>query len=134
MALEIGSVLEGTVTGITSFGAFVSLPENKSGMVHISEVAQTYVKDINEHIQIGDTVQVKVLNMDPAGKISLSIRRAQPEQPRAPRPTEVQMHSRPAVQDSNFEDRISRFMKESEDRLLDIRRNKEHRRGSGRNR
>lgn len=134
MALEIGSVLEGTVTGITSFGAFVSLPENKSGMVHISEVAQTYVKDINEHIQIGDTVQVKVLNMDPAGKISLSIRRAQPEQPRAPRPAEVQMHSRPAAQDSNFEDRISRFMKESEDRLLDIRRNKEHRRGSGRNR
>lgn len=130
MALEVGSVLEGTVTGITSFGAFVSLPENKSGMVHISEVAQTYVKDINEHVKIGDKVQVRVLNMDPAGKISLSIRRAQPERPRAPRPVELDLRARPAA-DSNFEDRISRFMKESEDRLLDIRRNKEHRRGGG---
>lgn len=133
MALEVGNILEGTVTGITSFGAFVSLPENKSGMVHISEVAQTYVKDINEHVQIGDKVQVKVMSMDASGKISLSMRRAQPERPRAPRPIEFEQRSKPAP-DASFEDRISRFMKESEDRLLDVRRNKEHRRGGGRNR
>ena len=76
MALEVGEILEGKVTGITNFGAFVELPEGKSGMVHISEVAPTFVKEIKDHVTEGQTVKVKVLNITEEGKISLSIKRA----------------------------------------------------------
>ena len=68
--------MEGKVTGITGFGAFVSLPEGKSGMVHISEVANSFVSDIKEFIKEGDTVRVKVISIDDAGRINLSIKRA----------------------------------------------------------
>ena len=76
MQLTVGEIVEGKVTGITNFGVFVDLGENQTGMVHISEVAQTYVNDINEHVKVGDTVKMKVLNVAD-GKISLSIKRAQ---------------------------------------------------------
>ena len=76
MALEVGEILEGKVTGITNFGAFVELPEGNSGMVHISEVAPTFVKEIKDHVTEGQTVKVKVLNITEEGKISLSIKRA----------------------------------------------------------
>ncbi|MDO4669060.1 MAG: S1 RNA-binding domain-containing protein, partial [Butyricicoccus pullicaecorum] len=72
MGLVVGAVLEGKVTGITKFGAFVSLPEGKSGMVHISEVANSFVSDIKEFLKEGDTVRVKVINVDDAGRINLS--------------------------------------------------------------
>lgn len=90
MGLVVGAVLEGKVTGITGFGAFVSLPEGKSGMVHISEVANSFVSDIKEFIKEGDTVRVKVIGIDDAGRINLSIKRAQEnpaqrEQQAAPR-------------------------------------------------
>lgn len=84
MQLEVGSVLEGKVTGITGFGAFVDLGEGKTGMVHISEVAPTFVQEIREHVQENQVVKVKVLSIGEDGKISLSIKRAM-EQPRAPR-------------------------------------------------
>ena len=77
MALEVGAILEGKVTGITKFGVFVALPEGKSGLVHISEVANAFVSDINEHVQMGQTVKVRVLNITDDGKINLSIKRAQ---------------------------------------------------------
>lgn len=76
MAIEVGSILEGKVTGITDFGAFVDLEEGKSGMVHISEVAPTYVNKITDHLQEGQTVKVKVLAIAENGKISLSIKKA----------------------------------------------------------
>ncbi|MCI5843957.1 MAG: S1 RNA-binding domain-containing protein [Clostridiales bacterium] len=76
MELGVGSILEGKVTGITKFGAFVSLGENKSGLVHISEIANTYVNDIHEHLQEGQAVKVKVLAIDENGRINLSIKRA----------------------------------------------------------
>ena len=76
MALEIGAIVEGKVSGITNFGAFVDLPEGKTGLVHISEVARNYVKDIKEHLTVGQVVKVKVLTMEPGGKISLSIKKA----------------------------------------------------------
>ena len=63
MGLEVGSVIEGKVTGITKFGAFVSLPEGRSGLVHISEIANTYVNDVNEHVKLGQTVKVRVMNV-----------------------------------------------------------------------
>ena len=86
MSIEVGSKLQGKVTGITNFGAFVELPNGSTGLVHISEVADSYVKDINEHFKVGDIVEVKVMNVGADGKIGLSIRRAKPESERPQRP------------------------------------------------
>lgn len=85
MQLEVGTILEGKVTGILKFGAFVDLGGGKSGMVHISEVAPTYVNDIKEHLHEGDTVKVKVINIAEDGKISLSIKKALPQPERRER-------------------------------------------------
>ena len=82
MELTVGAVLEGKVKSITNFGAFIALPENKTGMVHISEIANTYVSDIRQHLTEGQDVKVVVINTDPAGKINLSIKRLEPRQPR----------------------------------------------------
>ena len=76
MAVEIGAILEGKVTGITKFGAFVELEGGKTGMIHISEVAPNYVKDIREHLSVGQEVKVKVIGINEAGKVSLSIKKA----------------------------------------------------------
>lgn len=76
MELAVGSVLEGKVTGITKFGAFVSLPDGKSGMVHISEVANSYVNDIKDFLSDGQQVKVKIINIDKEGRINLSIKKA----------------------------------------------------------
>ena len=76
MALEVGSIVEGRVTGITKFGAFVALPEGKSGLVHISEIANSFVSDVNAFVQLGQTVRVRVLSVTEEGKINLSIKRA----------------------------------------------------------
>lgn len=78
MTIEVGSVLEGTVTGITKFGAFVELPDKKVGLVHISEVANEYVKDVHDFLKVQDKVNVKVLSVDDKGKIGLSIKQTQP--------------------------------------------------------
>ena len=78
MQVEVGAVVEGTVTGITKFGAFVSLPDGRSGLVHISEIANTYVNDVNEFLKLGDQVKVRVLAVTPDGKINLSIKKADP--------------------------------------------------------
>ena len=91
MELAVGQVLEGTVTGITKFGAFVSLEGGRSGLVHISEVANTFVNDVHDHGQSGQKVKVKVLSLGEAGKINLSIKRAveaprQNQPPRRPNP------------------------------------------------
>ena len=96
LAIEVGSVVEGVVTGITNFGAFVELPEGKTGLIHISEVADIYVNDVHDFLKERDTVRVKVLTVDDRGKIGLSIKALQdkaqaPAQPsaapaRPPRP------------------------------------------------
>ena len=83
MALEVGSIVEGKVTGITKFGAFVELPGGKTGMVHISEVAATYVKEIKDFISDSQIVRVKILAITPDGKINLSIKRAVEQPPHA---------------------------------------------------
>ena len=82
MELTVGAVLEGKVKSITNFGAFVALPENKTGMVHISEIANAYVSDIRQHLTEGQDVKVMVIAVDPSGKINLSIKRLEPRQPR----------------------------------------------------
>ena len=80
MQLEVGSIVEGKITGITNFGAFVQLDDNKTGLIHISEVALNYVKDIKEHLKVNEVVKVKVLTIDETGKISLSIKKALEEE------------------------------------------------------
>ena len=95
MQLEVGEILEGKVTGILKFGAFVDLGNGKSGMVHISEVANTYVNDIKDHVTEGQTVKVKIISIADDGKISLSIKKAQPQESRP----QKQQFSKPRAAD-----------------------------------
>jgi S1 RNA binding domain protein len=133
MSIEVGSKVQGKVTGITNFGAFVELPEGATGLVHISEVADNYVKDINEHLKVGDEVTVKVINVEKDGKIGLSIRKAkdQPERPQRPqrpqRPRNNKMNDTRTKE--NFEQKMARFLKDSEDRLSSLKRHTESKRG-----
>ena len=78
MELEIGAIFEGKVTGITKFGAFVALPGGRSGLVHISEVAHSYVSDVSEFLSVGQSVQVKVISVDENRRINLSIKQTVP--------------------------------------------------------
>lgn len=140
MSIEVGSKLQGKVTGITNFGAFVELPEGSTGLVHISEVADNYVKDINEFLKVGDEVTVKVLNVEKDGKIGLSIKKAKeqvetagndrPERPqRQQRPRNFKQDKRGGAPVENFESKMSRFLKDSEDRLASLKRHTESKRG-----
>ena len=86
MEFGVGSILDGKVTGITKFGAFVSLPEGRSGLVHISEIAYSYVNEVSEHLKEGQEVKVKVIGIDQANRINLSIKQVAPPPQRAPRP------------------------------------------------
>lgn len=159
MELEIGSIYEGKVTGITKFGAFVLLPTGKSGMVHISEVANTFVSDINDYLKEGQAVTVKLISIDQQGRINLSIKKAlpQPEQPArsqrpagsrlAPRPQQAAPAPRTKGQppvfapdqstlpksDDSFESKLKAFMQSSESRLSDVK-SRNDRSGGGRRR
>ncbi len=137
MDWQVGEILEGKVSGITKFGAFVALPGGKSGLVHISEVANAFVSDVSEHVQVGQTVKVKLLSYTPEGKINLSIKRAVDEPPRVdPRPRRQEQPSAPrtaapvpAAETSGnqaFEDRLKKFMQESDSRIADSRMYAEH--------
>ena len=91
MEFGVGSILDGKVTGITKFGAFVSLPEGRSGLVHISEIAYSYVSEVSEHLKEGQEVKVKVIGIDQANRINLSIKQVTPppqREQRAPRPNQ----------------------------------------------
>lgn len=120
MSIEVGSKVEGKVTGITNFGAFVELEKNTTGLVHISEVADSYVKDINEHLKVGETVTVKVINVEKDGKIGLSIKKAIEKPVRRQNPRE---------RTENFESKINDFLKDSEDRLASLKKQTETKRG-----
>lgn len=121
MSVVVGSKVEGKVTGITHFGAFVELPDGVTGLVHISEVDDEYVKDINQFIKVNDSVMVKVINVDKDGKIGLSIRQAKSKP--APDPEKRR------AMDRAFEDQLSRFLKDSEERLTTLRRSTDSKRG-----
>ena len=135
MAIEIGAVVEGEVTGITNFGAFLQLPEGKVGLIHISEVSNVYVKDIHDFLKEHQKVKAKVLSIDARGKIALSLKQKEekPETPAKPvRPKEAPVVEKRAPRQTgplSFEDKLSKFMKDSDDRLLDLRRNTESKRG-----
>ena len=115
MSISKGQILEGTVTGITKFGAFIQLSTGQTGLVHISEVADTYVKDVNDFLKDKDQVKVKVINVDDNGKIGLSIRQAKEK----PKPT------------VNFEDQIAKFMKDSDEKLASLNKNINSKRRGG---
>lgn len=146
MQVEIGQIYEGTVTGMTNFGAFVKLPTGESGMVHISEVAATYVNDIKDHLAEGQTVKVKVLGVNDNNKISLSVKQALPPAPpeerprkRSPRPSRPQtwQGTPPAADPStmSFEDMMAKFKHDSDEKMSDLRRSspemRSNRRGNG---
>lgn len=146
MELEVGSILTGKVVTITKFGAFVSVAPNKSGLVHISEIANTYVNDVNDHLTVGQEVKVKLISIDQAGRLNLSIKQAQENAPadsgfrRGSAPAFRQggsapQHSAPAPRqdrrpqnfasgqvntnsgDASFEDKLKRFMQDSESKM-----------------
>lgn len=138
MAIEIDSILEGRITGIMNFGAFVSLPGGKSGLVHISEIANTFVKDVHEHLQVGQTVRVKVIDINDQGKINLSIKRVVDENKEPPKKA-PDLPDRTASQpimadfgevaaptaDLSFEEKLKKFMQASDSKNADKRRNTE---------
>ena len=145
MEYEVGTVLEGKVTSITKFGAFVALEGGKSGLVHISEIANTYVNDVHDFLQEGQDVKVKLLAIKD-GKLDLSIKKAlpAPERPAQrnfqPRPAAVPR--RPAVQaadttpsgDLAFEDKLKQFLSSSERKMADLNRNISGKQGGRRRR
>ncbi len=133
MELTVGTVLEGKVKTITNFGAFVALPENKTGMVHISEVANTYVSDIRQHLTEGQDVKVVVIAAE-NGKINLSMKRleARPQRtaPRSPEnrpPRPVTPPPAPKTADQLFEEKLKAFMSESDSKISSIRQYSDHR-------
>lgn len=156
MSLEVGNILEGKVSGITKFGAFVTLPGGETGMVHISEIAPTFVNEINDFVKLGDTVKVKVLSLGDGKKISLSIkqtvenaekphhsprsehggkpapRQSRPRRPYVPAPAvkspgNFEWNNSKKENPQNFEDMMSRFKQTSEDKMSDLKRTGESR-------
>ncbi|HBE80649.1 MAG TPA: RNA-binding protein S1 [Firmicutes bacterium] len=124
MSLEVGQIVDGKVTGITTFGAFIELSTGQTGLVHISEVADEYVKDVNQFLKQNDLVKVKVLNLD-KGKIGLSIRQAQPRSEQQ----QQQRRQQPPQNKQTFEDKLAKFMKDSDERQSDLRKNTDAKRG-----
>lgn len=138
---EVGSIVEGNVTGVMPFGVFVDIGDGESGLVHISELSNRYVKDINEFVKRGDSVKVKVIKIDENGKISLSMKQAQPAEKkvRTERKPQKQESARPDAYDwsqkedeeLSFEDRLLRFKHESEEKIRDSKRRMESKRSGG---
>ncbi|MBR5540211.1 MAG: S1 RNA-binding domain-containing protein [Clostridia bacterium] len=138
MALEVGACVEGKVTGITKFGAFIELEGGQTGMVHISEVAPTYVKEIRDHVMENQQVKVKILSIGEDGKISLSIKKAMTPPARTNRsaPRHVSP-GRPGgfewqsarTESSNFEEMMSRFKQTSDEKMLDLKRSMDGKHG-----
>ena len=153
MQVNIGDIVEGKVTGLTNFGAFVKLSTGEVGMVHISEVASSYVKDIKEHLAEGQDVKVKVLSVNETGKISLSIKQAEPKPVETrekkefrnnsdkgfeKRPAKPRRSSPPVWQGNkqeekpqSFEDMMAKFKQTSDERQAGIKKPAESRRGGG---
>ena len=140
MEFGVGSILDGKVTGITKFGAFVSLPEGRSGLVHISEIAYTYVNEVSDHLKEGQEVKVKVIGIDQNNRINLSIKKVTEPPPRSaapggrggmgagrsPRQSAPRAGGyvpRPAQpkEPTDFEDRLKQFMQQSDSKLSELR-------------
>ncbi len=144
MAVEIGSVLEGKVTGITNFGAFVELPDKSTGMVHISEVSNSFINDIHEKLNENDIVKVKVIEINDKGKIALSIKKALPpeETPKdgakkpfankgaRPKPQVWTGQKKSEPENMSFEDMMAKFKSVSDEKMSDLKKNSASKRGT----
>lgn len=130
MPIKVGKVVEGTVTGITNFGAFIELPGGETGLVHISEVADAYVKNIKNYLRHNEKVRVKVISIDDEGKISLSIRQVEDKNKKTAQPIEIDWMRRKRQDGMSFEDKLSKFMKESEEKQKILKKNLNKRRSS----
>lgn len=143
MQLEVGGIVDGKITGVKKFGAFVKLPTNQTGLVHISEVSNEYIQELSDVLTEGQEVKVKVMSISPEGKIALSIKRAMPQdakpapqQPRRPQRADTGKVWQPRTPQQSdgpmsFEDMMSRFKSQSEEKISDLRRVTEARRGGG---
>ena len=144
MALEVGTVVEGKVVSIMPFGAFVSLPEGKTGLVHISEVAIDYVKNVSDHLSENQTVRVKIVGIDPKGKISLSIKKVLLDERKASnnkpsksgqtpvRPASVEwITSSNSSSDMSFEDMLGKFKSDSDEKMQALKRSSDSKRSGG---
>jgi S1 RNA binding domain protein len=133
MALKVGSIVEGTVVNITNFGAFVELVGGKTGLVHISEVSNSFVKDIRDFLKEREKVKVKVISIESDGKVSLSIKQAQQKQDKKSlKPIDIDWSKeRNKNLSMSFEERLSKFMKDSDERYQDLKRNQEGKRSGG---
>ena len=141
MELAVGAIMDGKVTGITKFGAFVALPEGRSGLVHISEIAYSYVNEVSDHLHEGQEVKVKIIGIDQANRINLSIKQVEPPPQRAPRQGGGQrpggggggrpprqgggrpmgfVHQAPK-EPTDFEDKLKQFMQSSDSKLSELR-------------
>lgn len=142
--LEIGSVAEGKIVKIMPFGAFVEMGRRQSGLVHISEISSDYVRDINDHVKIGDSVKVKVIGIDEKGRVSLSMKQAQEsagkkkehkkektsKEKKSVRPVDVDFFSYDSGELS-FEDKLSRFKQDSDEKIQALKRSAESKRSGG---
>ena len=138
MELTVGAILEGKVKSITNFGAFISLPEGKTGLVHISEVSNTYVSDVRQHLTEGQDVKVMVIGTE-NGKINLSIKRLEPKPQRennqrnftprkdSPPRTAPTPPPAPKTADQLIEEKLKAFMSESDSKISSIRQYSDHR-------
>lgn len=141
MQFEVGEILEGKVTGVKKFGAFVRLENGTTGMVHISEVSNEYVQELTDVLSEGQQVKVKVMSISPEGKVALSIKRCQEKPPRAARPARTGYSDQgkvwqpktppPQTGEVSFEDMMARFKTQSEEKISDLKRVTEARRGGG---
>lgn len=140
MQIEVGAILNGKVTGLTNFGAFVDIEGGKTGMVHISEVASTYVSDIREHLSLNQEVKVKVLNITDDGKISLSIKKAsEPDTKQKPnsgsprRQGNVWQGSKTPVSSEaqSFEEMMAKFKQISDEKMTDLKHSADAKHGGG---
>lgn len=146
MQLEVGAIVEGKVTGISKFGAFVELSDGKVGMIHISEVSTDFVRDINDYLQKGQEVKAKVIGISEKNEIALSIKKLMPDKPnRTPtgpfnkkrfdskvgRYNNFERKGTKQNSASSFEEMLSSFKHASEEKISDLKRTKESKRGSG---
>ncbi len=142
MPVEVGAIFEGKVTGITNFGAFVEIGDNQTGMVHISEVASTYVKEIKDFLTEGQIVKVKVMSVGEDGKISLSIKKAEENHAKENNGRKTnggKRYNRDNVwqgpkttapaESQSFEDMMARFKQVSDEKMSDLKRSTEARHG-----
>ena len=138
MQIAIGSIYTGKVTGLTKFGAFISFDEQKTGMVHISEISSSYVEDIRDQLTEGQEVKVKVIAIGDDGKISLSIKKALPDSEKSPpvrkardqKPRNEFWQAKPKAEPQDFEEMMLRFKQNSDEKISDLKRSTDGKHGS----